>query len=53
MPGPIPRRAALTRAELTRALLDAVEAANPKVDGDGPALVLRSPVGRIELKNGE
>jgi hypothetical protein len=43
----------MTRTELIRALLDAVEAANPKVDGDGPALVLKSPTGGIELKNGE
>lgn len=51
--GGLARRVAMTRAELIHALLDAVEAANPKVDGDGPALVFKSPVGCIDLKHGE
>ena len=40
----------LTPAELIRALIDAVEAAKPTIDADGPALVFKWPVGRIELR---
>ena len=46
------RRVALTRAEMIRAILDAVEAANPTIDADGPALALKTPLTRIDLKAG-
>lgn len=41
----------ITSRRLTRAILDAVEAANPTLDADGPALVLK-PLTRIDLKAG-
>jgi hypothetical protein len=45
-----PRRIALTRAGLIRALVDALKDAQPTIDANGPALMLKLPVDRIELK---
>jgi hypothetical protein len=44
------KRVALTRAELIRAVLDTLESAAPTIDADGPALVPKAPLTRIERK---